>query len=141
MAGDVVSVGAVTVKYVHDDPGSGYALLSWSAPPGTPGPPVHVHHHTEEGFYVVSGTYRFLIGDETVERGAGEHVLVRPEVAHTLWNAGDVLAVTLIVLTPGGFAAYFRELSAALANATGDDAAVEVRRALASRFDIEVVGG
>src|SRR5215472_6748165 len=80
MAGDVVSVGAVTVTYVHDDPGSGYALLSWSAPPGTPGPPVHVHHHTEEGFYVVSGTYRFQLGEETVTRGAGEHVLVRPGV-------------------------------------------------------------
>ncbi len=135
-----VSVGQVTVTYVHDEPGSGYALLAWEAPPGEPSPPVHVHHRTDEGFYVVSGTYRFLVGEVTIERGPGGHVLVRPGVPHTLWNAGDVPAVSLIILTPPDFAGYFRELSIGLATSMSDDAAMEVRRALSARFDIEVVG-
>src|SRR5258706_10198384 len=135
-----VSVGQVTVTCVHDEPGSGCALLGWGAPPGEPSPPVHVHHHTDEGFYVVSGTYRFLVGEETIERGPGGHVLVRPGVPHTFWNAGDGPAVSLIILTPPDFAGYFRELSKGLAESKSDNTAMEVRRALSARFDIEVVG-
>ncbi len=130
----------MTVTYLHDEPDSGYALLSWDAPARTPSPPVHVHHRTEEGFYVVGGTYRFLVGEETIERGRGGHVLVRPGVPHTFWNAGDEPAVALIILTPSAFAGYFRELSSRLANADSEADAVAVRRALSSEFDIEVVG-
>src|SRR5690349_7883726 len=124
MIGLAVKVGAVTVTYLHEDPSSSYALLSWAAPPGTPSPPVHVHYRTEEGFYVVSGTYRFLVGDETVECAAGGHVLVRPGVPHTFWNAGEQDALALMILSPPDFAPYFRELSNGLANATDEDAAL-----------------
>ncbi len=140
MPESVVSVGPVTVTYVHENPASGYALLEWAAPPGTSSPPVHVHHRTEEGFYVVSGTYRFFVGDETVEREAGGHVLVPAGVPHTFWNAGGVTAVALLILTPPDFAPYFRELSQGLVEAKTDEDAVAVRRRLSARFDIEVVG-
>jgi mannose-6-phosphate isomerase-like protein (cupin superfamily) len=140
MTPTAVSVGAVTVTYLLEDPASAYAILSWDAPPGTPSPPVHLHHLTEEGFYVVRGTYRFLLGEEIVECGPGRHVHVRPGVSHTFWNAGDVAALALIILTPPAFAAYFRELSAGLLNSTDEDAPMSVRRALSQRFDIEVVG-
>jgi len=99
-----------------------------------------VHRHTEEGFYVVSGTYRFLVGDKTIECAHAGHVLVRPGVPHTFWNAGDESAVALIILTPPAFAGYFRELSNRLANAESDADAIAVRRALSSEFDIAVVG-
>jgi len=134
-------VGAVTVTYLHDEPDSGYALLSWEAPPGAASPPVHVHHRTEEGFYVVSGTYRFLVGEKTFDCARGSHVLVRHGVPHTFWNSGDEPATALIILTPPAFAGYFRELSRRLANAESDADAIAVRRALASEFDIEVLGG
>jgi len=140
MPAAAVNVGAVTVRYVHEDPASGYALLEWEAPPGAASPPVHVHHRTEEGFYVLSGTYRFLVDGDEIEGPPGAHVLVRAGRAHTFWNAGDIAARCLIILTPADFAPYFRELSAALALAKADDDGVEVRRRLSARFDIEVVG-
>ena len=136
----VVNVGPVKVRYVHEDPASRYALLEWDSPPGVASPPVHVHHRTEEGFYVVSGTYRFLVGDDAVLRGTGGHVVVHAGVPHTFWNAGDGPAVALLILTPPDFAAYFRELARDLVNAKTDEDAVAVRRRLSSRFDIEVVG-
>lgn len=135
-----VNVGPVKVTYVHEDPASGYALLVWEAPPGAASPPVHVHHHTEEGFYVVSGTYRFLVGEATVERGAGGHVLVPAGLPHTFWNPGDVPAVALIILTPPDFAPYFRELSRQFVDVRTDEDSIAVRRGLSARFDIEVVG-
>ena len=140
MPAAAVSVGPVTVTYLQDDPARGYALLEWAAPPGAAAPPVHVHRRTEEGFYVLSGTYVFLVDGEEIAAPAGTHVLVKAGIAHTFWNAGDVPARALIILTPPDFAPYFRALSELLADAKTDEAAVEARRRLSSRFDIEVVG-
>jgi uncharacterized cupin superfamily protein len=135
-----VSVGPVTVTYLHEGPAGGYALLQWDAPPGAASPPVHVHHRTEEGFYVVSGRYRFLVDGEVIEGAPGAHVLVSAGKAHTFWNAGDVPARCLLILTPPDFAPYFRELSRRLADAKSDEDAMEVRRGLSATYDIEVVG-
>jgi len=140
MPAATVSVGPVTVTYVHEGPAGGYALLEWLAPPGAASPPLHVHHRTDEGFYVLSGEYRFLVDGETIDGSAGAHVLVRSGSAHTFWNAGDVPARCLIILTPPDFAPYFRELSIALTDAKSDEDSIEARRRLSVRFDIEVVG-
>jgi mannose-6-phosphate isomerase-like protein (cupin superfamily) len=135
-----VNVGPVQVTYVHEDPTSGYALLEWEAPPGAASPPVHIHNRTEEGFYVLQGRFRFLIGAETLDRPPGGHALARAGVAHTLWNPDDVSARCLIVLSPPDFAPYFRQLSIDLAGSLTDEDAVEVRRRLSAIYDIEVVG-
>jgi mannose-6-phosphate isomerase-like protein (cupin superfamily) len=140
MPAAAVNVGPVTVTYVHEEPASGYALLEWEAPPGAASPPVHVHHHTEEGFYVVSGTFRFLVDGEEIDAAQGSHMLVRAGHPHTFWNAGDVVARCLLILTPPDFAPYFRELSAGLAATASDAEAIEVRRRLSAKYDIEVVG-
>src|SRR5256885_11577704 len=92
--------GRVTVPYVHEDPTSGYALLEWEAPPGAASPPVHVHHRTDEGFYVLSGSYRFLVDGHTIDGPAGSHVLGRAGSPHTFWDAAGVSARFLIMLTP-----------------------------------------
>ena len=137
---ETVQLGVATIRYVHADADSPYSLLEWIATPGAASPPVHVHHRTEEGFYVLSGTYGFLVDERRFELNAGSHVLVRRGQAHTFWNAGREAARCLIVLTPPGFAEYFRELADGLARDLSDEAAMRVRRELSSKYDIEVVG-
>jgi len=140
MPAATVSVGPVTVTYVYEDPAGGYALLEWEAPPGAASPPVHVHHRTDEGFYVLSGAFRFLVDGKTIDGPAGSHVLVRAGMPHTFWNAAGVPARCLIILTPPDFAPYFRELALGLAEGKTDEDSIEIRRRLSARFDIEVVG-
>jgi mannose-6-phosphate isomerase-like protein (cupin superfamily) len=41
-------------------------VLEYTAAPGFPGPPAHVHHRTVEGFYVLDGELTMLVGDETI---------------------------------------------------------------------------
>jgi quercetin dioxygenase-like cupin family protein len=137
---NVVALGDVTIRYVHSDLSSPYSLLEWSAPPGTPSPPVHVHRRTDEGFYVTAGSYGFELDGERILASAGSHVLVTKGRAHTFWNAGSDVAVCLMVLAPPGFEAYFRELSAGLATVRSDDEAIELRHRLSISHDIEVVG-
>jgi mannose-6-phosphate isomerase-like protein (cupin superfamily) len=138
--GTTVQVGSATVRYVHADADAAYSLVEWIAPPGAECPPVHVHHRTDEGFYVLAGTFDFLVDGKRVGAGAGGHVLVEKGRPHTFWNEGAETARCLIVLAPAGFERYFHDLADGLAASDSDDAVVDVRRALSGRYDIEVVG-
>ena len=62
---------------------------------------LHVHHADDEAWYVLEGTLRFRIGDETFHAGAGGAVLAPKGVPHAYGNAtrGQV-ARYLLVLTP-----------------------------------------
>ena len=129
------------LRYLDMAPDGAFSLLEWTARPGLPGSAIHLHHRTDEGFYVVAGTYGFLIGDERIEASEGGYVFVPHGIVHAFWNAGVADARMLITIAPAGSEGYFRELSDALADGGQDEVrAADVRRALSSRYDIEVVG-
>jgi quercetin dioxygenase-like cupin family protein len=142
-AGEVetVSLPGNRISFVHREPDSAYSLVEWVAEPGTPGTPLHIHEVTDEGFYVLEGTFGFQVGEETVEAAAGAFVFAPKGVEHAYWNQGTSSARMLITMSPPGFERYFEELAKGLASA-GDsaEAAVEVRRTLSAKHDIEVVG-
>ena len=106
-----IDLGGVTVRYVYSEAAAPYSLIEWIAPPEAESPPVHVHHRTDEGFYVLGGTFGFLLDDQRTESAAGSHVFVPRGHAHTFWNSGGEVASCLIVLSPAGFERYFRELA------------------------------
>ena len=140
MAEDQVELTGVTVTFLSMPPGAPYSLIEWDAEAGSPSPPVHIHHRTDEGFYVLEGTFGFLVDADVTNAAAGTHVLAAMGHPHTFWNSGSGPARCLIVLTPPGFEAYFRELAPLLANADSEEEAIEARRSLSARYDIEVVG-
>jgi mannose-6-phosphate isomerase-like protein (cupin superfamily) len=140
LEGREVRLGEVRVRYVHSQPSASYSLIEWSSPPGVSSPPLHLHRQTDEGFYVLEGRYAFLVEGTTSEVGSGGHVLVTRGQAHTFWNAGDVDARCLVVMAPSGFEAYFAELAEGLGEAPDETSAMEVRRRLSAKHDIEVLG-
>jgi mannose-6-phosphate isomerase-like protein (cupin superfamily) len=79
-------------------------------PPHTDGPPQHRHARHDEGFYVVSGTANFTVGDTTYAAPAGTLVMVPPGAPHTFANPGDEPAVLLNTFTPDLYVQYFRDL-------------------------------
>ena len=140
LARDQVELIGVTVTFVPMAAGAPYSLIEWDAKVGSPSPPVHIHHRTDEGFYVMSGTFGFLVDGVESAAPAGTHVLAPKGHPHTFWNAGPIPAKCLIVLAPPGFEAYFRELGPLLATAGSEADALEARRSLSAKYDIEVVG-
>jgi quercetin dioxygenase-like cupin family protein len=70
------------------------------APPGE-GPPLHTHTREEETIYVVSGDFRFQVGDEVRDAPVGSFAFVPRGVAHTWQNIGDEPG-KLLVLHAGG---------------------------------------
>ncbi len=78
--------------------------------PHTAGPAQHRHAQHDEGFYVVSGTVRFTIGDQDHDAGPGTLVMVPTGAPHTFANPGHEPAVLLTAFTPDLYVQYFRDL-------------------------------
>ena len=89
---------------------------------------------------MLRGAFGFLLDGKRVEAPAGTHLLVPKGHPHTFWNACGDTASCLIILSPAGFERYFRELADGLAANDSEEAALEVRRELSIRYDIEVLG-
>jgi mannose-6-phosphate isomerase-like protein (cupin superfamily) len=129
------------MTFVYREPDAAYSIVEWAAMPSAPGTPPHLHRATDEGFYVLEGTFDFQVGDRTFEAIAGTFVFVPRGVEHAFCNGGTTEARLLSTVCPPGFESYFEELAEGLA-AAGDDAeaAVILRKALSEKYDIEVVG-
>jgi mannose-6-phosphate isomerase-like protein (cupin superfamily) len=61
----------------------------------------HRHDHTEEVYFVVTGTLQFKLDDEVVEVTAGTAVRVAAEVVRSIWNDERNDAELVIVSTRG----------------------------------------
>jgi mannose-6-phosphate isomerase-like protein (cupin superfamily) len=133
--------GGHTIRFLHRATTSGSSLIEWMAPPRIPGPPLHIHRATDEGFYVLEGTFGFQAGEQTIHGPSGTYTFIPKGLVHTFWNQGPTPAKLLILISPPGFEQYFEELSDGLA-AAGDspEAAMQIRQALGAKYDIEVVG-
>jgi mannose-6-phosphate isomerase-like protein (cupin superfamily) len=90
--------------------GGAYRVLVGRAPVGE-GPPLHVHPHTDEGFYVGEGELTFVFPDRRVVAGPGSFVFVPRGVEHTahitkplrgllIYSPGDAEHITEPVETP-----------------------------------------
>jgi pimeloyl-ACP methyl ester carboxylesterase/quercetin dioxygenase-like cupin family protein len=113
-AGEIVLTGPIRLRILEDGSATGHRLGLGEivVAPHTAGPPQHRHAQHDEGFYVVRGTVRFTVGEETHDAPAGSLVMVPPGAPHTFANPGDEPAVVLNTFTPDLYVQYFRDLRA-----------------------------
>ena len=71
-----------------DQVNGAYALLEQGIPPGK-GPPLHVHRHEIEIFYVVDGDFEFQIGSDVITGGPGTNAVCPRDIPHTFRNVND----------------------------------------------------
>jgi len=138
-AGTIRLIGA-KVTFVPMDEGASYALSEWEVEPGAQGPPVHIHHEHDEGFYVMSGHFGFLLDGVTTYGKPGAHILVPKGHAHSFWNAGARPGRLLLIVSPPGLEQYFRALAAGLGEIDTQEGSIALRKRLGEEHDIEVVG-
>ncbi|WP_432030034.1 cupin domain-containing protein [Streptomyces sp. 1222.5] len=115
--GEMIVLGATRMRVLEDGSHTGHrlAIAESVLAPHTQGPPQHRHGRHDEGFYVVSGTVRFTVGDEEYDAGTGTLVMVPPGAPHTFANLTDQPAVVLSTFTPDLYVQYFRDLQEVLA--------------------------
>ncbi|MFJ4655185.1 cupin domain-containing protein [Nocardia sp. NPDC088792] len=116
--GESIRLGSTRMRILEDGSTTGHRLGigEITVAPHTDGPPQHRHAQHDEGFYVVSGTARFTVGDTTYDAPAGTLVMVPPGAPHTFANPTDETTVLLNTFTPDLYVQYFRDLRAMIAD-------------------------
>ncbi|MFE0789948.1 cupin domain-containing protein [Streptomyces mutabilis] len=114
--GETIVLGTTRMRVLEDGSHTGHrlAIAESVLAPHTQGPPQHRHGRHDEGFYVLSGTVRFTVGDEDHDAAAGTLVMVPPGTPHTFANPTDQPAVMLSTFTPDLYVQYFRDLQEVL---------------------------
>ncbi len=112
--GDIIGWEGSTDRFMieAEDSGEGFALVEHVLGPRMLAAPLHRHTREDEYSYVLEGRVGALLGDEEVFAEAGDLIFKPRGQWHTLWNAGDVPARILEIISPGGFEKLFRELGA-----------------------------
>ncbi|TVZ83228.1 mannose-6-phosphate isomerase-like protein (cupin superfamily) [Streptomyces sp. BK340] len=115
--GEMIVLGTTHMRVLEDGSHTGHrlAIAESVLAPHTQGPPQHRHARHDEGFYILSGTVRFSVGDEEYDATKGTLVMVPPGTPHTFANPTDQPAVMLSTFTPDLYVQYFRELQEVLA--------------------------
>ena len=65
-------------------------------------PPAHVHSNEDEGFYVIDGAMRILLGEDWVDAPAGTFSWAPRHIPHSFAVVGESARV-LVMTSPGGF--------------------------------------
>jgi len=106
---------AETIRILEDGSHTGHrvGLIEVSLPPGSHGPPQHIHREHDETFFVVSGTVRFISAAEHLDVPAGELVTAPIGTPHTFANPEPSQSATMLcTVSPDRYVSYFRELGA-----------------------------
>lgn len=94
-----VITDVVTFKVTGSATGGAYSLFETLTAPGG-GTPPHWQEHEDEAFFILEGTYTFLVGERQVEAKAGATAFVPRGTVHAYTNSGDSPARMLILVTP-----------------------------------------
>lgn len=76
------------------------------------GPSLHLHVAQDEVFYVVSGEYLFVVGDEQRQLKAGDTIFLPRQVPHTWTQLTDTGKLVYFLQPAGQMEDFFRALSA-----------------------------
>lgn len=101
------SVAVITGTSADTD--GGMAIVEITNAPGDEAP-LHVHHHEDEGFWILEGDVTFEVGDTTMEAHAGDYAFGPRDIPHR-YTVGEAGYRMLFILTPDGFEDLVMEMS------------------------------
>lgn len=121
----VITIGNLEIRYLVDGTVSGAAtgMFELTVGPGARVPPPHSHRDNEEIVYVLEGTLRYTVDDDTRDLKAGERMCTPRGSVHAFSNPHDQTARALIILTPDIGAQYFRDIAAVVGASGGPNPA------------------
>ena len=132
---EVLPGETVTFKAVSADTDGAYTLIEVIDEPQS-GPPLHLHRREDEAFYILEGTFAFVIGDRAMTATAGWFMTAPKGTPHSYKNIGTTPARMLTLFVPAGIENFFEDLSKLTAAGTLD---IDSIVAVSAKQGIEVV--
>lgn len=132
-SGRVLKLLGVTHKLTGTQNGGAYYLCEAEFAPET-GSPLHIHHHEDEGLYVLDGAIDIRLDNENLHVPAGGIVHLPKKVPHALHNPLKTLLKIIVCAIPGGLENYFDEVEAALQTGPLDD---ETYKKISMKYGLE----
>ncbi len=74
------------------------------------GPSTHLHFNQDEMFNVVEGSYRFVVGEETMELNAGDTIFLPRDIPHSWIQLTDLGKLIYAVQPAGTLEDFFIEM-------------------------------
>lgn len=103
-----------TVKLTGSEEFAPYSLFEYTAAPGMPGPPLHIHQTFEEAWFILEGEVAFTLGDGVEIGRAGSFLWVPRGAMHTFAVHGDAPARWVGIISPGRHVSMLDDLGALL---------------------------
>lgn len=100
----------VTWKLWGDQTNGSVSVVEHTFAAGVLVPP-HIHTREDEYSIVTEGEVGFRSGDREVVLAAGGYITKPRGEVHAMWNAGQVPARMIEIISPSGFEHYFREMT------------------------------
>jgi len=127
----VIKIGQLEIRYLVDGSitgagagmDKGMGMFELTVPAGARVPPAHSHRDNEEIVYVLDGTLRYTVDDETRDLTPGQRMYTPRGSVHAFSNPHDATARALIMLTPDIGAQYFRDIAEVATAPGGPDPA------------------
>lgn len=111
MSASEIKVGQLGINYLVDGSNTGnIGMFELTVPPASNVPPPHSHSNNEECVYVLEGTLRYTVGDDTRDLTPGQSMATPKGVAHGFSNPFTEVAKAIIVLSPDIGAQYFKDV-------------------------------
>lgn len=85
-----------------------YCVVEITEPPHE-GPPLHIHEHDEETFFVLKGEVTFYIGDKVIHAKEGDFIRAPKGIPHR-FKAGATELKMVVTAYPSGFDSFVEEL-------------------------------
>ena len=97
-------------KVLSEDTNGKYSVIITETPPNG-GPPLHIHTHEDELFYVLKGNFDFFYGDLKVAAQKGDFIQLPRGIPHRFVNKDSSTGITMNTITPGGFENFFDDIA------------------------------
>jgi quercetin dioxygenase-like cupin family protein len=101
------SIGVGEVGFLSPEPANAVGQVLLVEAPGYR-TPVHVHHLTDETFYVLSGRLTLHVNGAATVLGAGDYAFIPRGTPHAQGNTGTEPTRVLLIVSPGHFVGFFR---------------------------------
>ena len=104
----IPGTGAITLIATAEQTGGSIGVFEDTTSPGD-GPPRHVHHGSDELFYILEGEFLILLGERQESVSTGTYVFVPRGTVHAYKVTGTERGKMLSAFIPGGPEGAFEE--------------------------------